>query len=404
MALSALAFTHDKMLEIYAISSPHVRGESYKNHNFFDEEKTMARVLMAMSGGVDSSVAAARLLEQGHEVVGAYMRNWINEEGIAGDCPWAQDIEDAQAVADHLQIEFRVLNLMDDYRERVVSYLLQGYSEGVTPNPDVMCNREMKFGVFLDYALAQGFEHMATGHYAQRTTSATGEAELRRGADPNKDQSYFLALLRQEQIRPALFPIGALLKPEVRAEALRYGLPTAAKKDSQGICFIGDVKMSDFLRAFLDDTPGDIVDLSGKKLGRHHGLHLYTFGQRKGLGVASPVFKEAYVVVAKRPQENQLVVALERPDTPLLYAQKCRVGSLHQTQECFYDRARTLLAQPRYRHPSAAIDLTPADDGQSVELFFHEPQRALTPGQICAFYEGDRLVGGGVFEHIEALS
>lgn len=359
----------------------------------------MARILAALSGGVDSSVAAARLLEQGHEVVGAYMRNWINEEGIAGDCPWQQDIEDAQAVADTLGIEFRVLNLMQDYRERVVRYLLNGYADGVTPNPDAMCNREMKFGVFLDYALSQGFEGIATGHYTRVVHPEHGPSELWRGTDPNKDQSYFLALLSQEQIRPAHFPVGGLLKSEVRAEARRFGLPNATKKDSQGICFIGNVKMSDFLRAFIPDQPGDIVDLSGKKLGTHRGLHLYTYGQRKGLGVASPFYKEAYVVVAKRPETNELVVAPERPDTPLLHARRAIIGSLHHVSGTFWQQARALHAQPRYRHPGVPAQLEPLDD-QRVLITWETPQRALTSGQVCAFYDGDRLLGGGFFEEI----
>lgn len=363
----------------------------------------MARILAALSGGVDSSVAAALLLEQGHDVTGAYMRNWINEENIAGDCPWQQDIEDAQAVADTLGIEFRVLNLMDEYRARVVSYLLGGYREGVTPNPDVMCNREMKFGVFLDYARAQGFEGIATGHYARIVRREDGAADLWRGADPNKDQSYFLALLGQEQIAPAHFPIGHLLKPQVRDEAARFALPNARKKDSQGICFIGDVKMSDFLRAFIKDEPGDIVDLSGKKLGRHHGLHLYTFGQRKGLGVASPVYKEAYVVVAKRPEANELVVALESADTPLLHARQAIIGSLHFTRERFFENPRALQAQPRYRHAGANARIEPLDGEDSaprVRITWDEPQRALTPGQVCAFYDGPVLLGGGFFEEV----
>jgi len=365
----------------------------------------MARILCALSGGVDSSVAAGLLLEQGHEVVAAYMRNWINEENIAGDCPWQQDIEDGQAVADRLGIEFRVLNLMDQYRDRVVSYLLGGYRGGVTPNPDVMCNREMKFGVFLDYARAQGFEGIATGHYARLRRDEAGGVDILRGVDRAKDQSYFLALLGQDQIEAAHFPIGHLLKSEVRAEASRFGLPNARKKDSQGICFIGDVKMSDFLRAFIPDSPGDIVDLSGRKLGRHHGLHLYTFGQRKGLGVASPVYREAYVVVAKLPERNELVVALERADTPLLFARRAVVGSLHSTHHPFYDEPRDLQAQPRYRHEGAEARIEPWPDGSSappgaVLVTWAEPQRALTPGQVCAFYDGDVLLGGGFFESI----
>jgi len=365
----------------------------------------MARLLSALSGGVDSSVATALLLEQGHEVVGAYMRNWINEENIAGDCPWQQDIEDAQAVADRLGVEFRVLNLMDDYRERVVAYLLGGYREGLTPNPDVMCNREMKFGVFLDYARSQGFDGIATGHYARLERRADGSCDLLRGRDPGKDQSYFLALLNQAQIAPAHFPIGHLLKSEVRAEAVRWGLPNAGKKDSQGICFIGDVKMSDFLRAFIKDEPGEIVDVAGTVLGRHLGLHLYTYGQRKGLGVASPVYREAYVVVAKRPAENRLVVALERADTPRLHARRAVVGGLHFTREDVFQVARRLQAQPRYRHAGAPARIEPwlpggGEAARAVVVTWDEPQRALTPGQVCAFYEGDVLLGGGFFEEI----
>ncbi|MFN0127057.1 MAG: tRNA 2-thiouridine(34) synthase MnmA [Verrucomicrobiales bacterium] len=371
-------------------------------------ELVMARILSALSGGVDSSVATALLLEQGHEVVAAYMRNWINEENIAGDCPWQQDIEDAQAVADTLGVEFRVLNLMDDYRERVVTYLLGGYRGGITPNPDVMCNREMKFGVFLDYARTQGFDGIATGHYARIRRRDDGACDLLRGADPSKDQSYFLALLNQDQLAASYFPIGHLLKSEVRAEAVRFGLPNARKKDSQGICFIGDVKMSDFLRAFIDDDPGDIVDVSGRVLGRHRGLHLYTYGQRKGLGVASPVYKEAFVVVGKRPERNQLVVGLERPDTPGLHARRAVVGDLHWTRERFFDQARPLEAQPRYRHAGAPAFIEPwSGEGggapprhDAVLVSWDEPQRALTPGQVCAFYDADVLLGGGFFQEI----
>ncbi|OYU99035.1 MAG: tRNA 2-thiouridine(34) synthase MnmA, partial [Verrucomicrobiales bacterium VVV1] len=197
------------------------------------------KVLVGLSGGVDSSVAAALLVEQGHEVVGGYMKNWINAEGIPGDCPWEQDIEDARAVARTLGIEFRVIDLIDAYRDRIVDYLVEGYRNGITPNPDVWCNREMKFGVFLDYALSQGFEQVATGHYARRRTLSDGSAAILRGADPNKDQSYFLSLMTQFQAAHALFPAGEMLKPQVREVADRFALPTAAKKDSQGICFLG---------------------------------------------------------------------------------------------------------------------------------------------------------------------
>lgn len=354
----------------------------------------MARILAAMSGGVDSSVATALLVRQGHDVVGAYMKNWINEENIVGHCPWEEDIVDARAVAEQLGIEFHVVNLMRDYRERVVKYLLEGYESGITPNPDVMCNREMKFGVLWDWAREHGFEGIATGHYARKD-----EIGILRGLDPNKDQTYFLAMMRPEQARIAHFPIGHLLKPQLRDLAKELNLKTADKPDSQGICFIGEVKMEDFLRTFVPDKPGNIVDLNGKILGRHRGLHLYTLGQRKGHGVPSNLYKQAYVVVAKRQATNELVLAIEAADTPLLWATRCTLTSISTTGPDL-TKPRTLHAQPRYRCPAAEATFTPLGEGRA-ELVFHTPQRALTPGQICALYDGDHLLGGAVFEEIQ---
>lgn len=357
------------------------------------------RILVAMSGGVDSSVAAAMLLEQGHEVVAAYMKNWINEENILGDCPWQQDIKDARAVSDRLGIEFRVVNLMRDYRERVVKYLLDGYQQGVTPNPDVMCNREIKFGVFLDYALEQGFEAVATGHYAQVSQVPGEPSRIWRGLDNNKDQTYFLALMRQHQAHKALFPIGELRKADVRARAAALGLTTAGKKDSQGICFIGQVKMSDFLAAFVPDSPGEMVTPDGRRLGMHRGLHLYTLGQRKGLGVASNVYKEAYVVVEKRQATRELVLAFDHPDTPRLYARAATVGSLSWVGDGIKSPHR-LQAQPRYRCPGQDANVEEAG-AEHLKVIFDHPQRALSPGQICAFYDGEELLGGGIFGEID---
>lgn len=357
----------------------------------------VARILVGLSGGVDSSVAAALLLEQGHEVVGGYMKNWINAEGLPGDCPWEEDLEDAHAVAKTLGIEFRVVDLIDQYRERIVDYLLEGYRSGVTPNPDVLCNREMKFGVFLDYALSQGFEAVGTGHYARRRERPDGSADLLRGADPNKDQSYFLALMTQEQVRRARFPVGEMLKPEVRAVAERFALPTAGKKDSQGICFIGNIKMSDFLRHYVPDSPGEIVDLEGNVRGQHKGLHLYTLGQRKGHGVASPREGVAYVVVAKDIESNRLVVGYDEDSSAGLYATVCTVGSLSWINEAVTGPEK-IEAQPRYRAHAEAVRVEPTERG--LKLVFSRPQRALTPGQICGFYDGGRLLGGGVFEEV----
>lgn len=358
----------------------------------------MAKVLVGLSGGVDSAVAAALLLEQGHEVAAGYMKNWINDEGIPGDCPWEQDILDARAVAKILGIEFRVIDLIDSYRERIVDYLIEGYRAGITPNPDVWCNREMKFGVFLDYALSQGFGHVATGHYARHRRSGDGSTTILRGADPNKDQSYFLALMTRRQVAHAMFPTGEMLKPEVRAVAARFNLPVSEKKDSQGICFLGQVKMSDFLRHYLADSPGEIVDVSGKVMGEHRGLHLYTLGQRKGHGVASPRDGMAYVVVGKDVESNRLIIGWDTPGSGELYTSECTVGMISSINQPI-ENLRRVEAQPRYRAKAEPAVIESLGAGK-VRLKFQQAQRAIAPGQICAFYDGGRLLGGGVFESV----
>lgn len=356
----------------------------------------MAKVLVGLSGGVDSAVAAALLLEQGHEVAAGYMKNWINAEGIPGECPWEQDIEDAHRICKSLGIELRVIDLIDSYRERIVEHLVEGYRAGITPNPDVWCNREMKFGVFLDYALEQGFESVATGHYARRATLSDGSPAILRGADPNKDQSYFLALMSRRQALHARFPTGEMLKPQVRETARRFALPVAEKKDSQGICFLGQVKMSDFLRHYIPDKPGEIVDTEGRVMGTHQGLHLYTLGQRKGHGVASPRESMAYVVVGKDIPNNRLIVGWDNPDSTGLYTRECTVGTISDLEPKLLSLT-SIEAQPRYRskaEPARMEALGP----DRVKLRFLTPQRAIAPGQICAFYQGGRLLGGGVFE------
>ncbi len=358
----------------------------------------MAKILVAMSGGVDSSVAALLLRAQGHAIEGAYMKNWMAEWDPLGQCPWEQDVADARAVAEKLGIPFRVVNLIEDYRQRVVDYLLRGYAGGVTPNPDAYCNREIKFGVFLDIALREGFDGIGTGHYARIGDAPDGSRCIYEGRDPGKDQSYFLAMLRPEQIARAHFPVGELLKSEVRAKAAEAGLATAAKKDSQGICFIGKVRMQDFLKEYLPEKPGAIVDLDGCVLGEHRGLHNYTLGQRRGIRVASAEPDTAYVVVQKRMAANELVIGYDRPDTAGLYASRAILTNL-SAAGTELPREADIQARPRYRAPRVGIEFARRDDG-SAEVVFTQPQRALAPGQICALYDKDRLLGGGVFAAI----
>lgn len=359
----------------------------------------MSRILVALSGGVDSAVAALLLKRQGHSVEAAYFRTWMNEEGLPfpGECPWEDDVRNAQAVARHLDLPFRVIDLVEDYKRTVVDYLVTGYRQGRTPNPDIVCNREMKFGVFLRRALAEGFDSIATGHYARRRANPDGSFDLLEGLDPNKDQSYFLALLRQEQLAKAIFPVGELLKPEVRQLAVEAALPNAQRKDSQGICFLGQVPVQAFLERHIPDAPGPIVNAAGQVIGQHRGLHRYTIGQRKGIGLPSNTDHEFFVVVKKAFATNTLHVAFDHPEVADLYTRHATAAHFSWINRAPAG-AGDFLARVRYRDPATPVRFQPRDDGSGqVGLDFPQTQRGLASGQIVAIYDGPVLLGGGEF-------
>lgn len=355
------------------------------------------KILVGLSGGVDSAVSALLLKQAGYDVSGAYIKTWMEEalDDPIGDCPWQTDIEDARKVAKAIGIDFDVVNLISDYRKLVVDYLVEGYKKGITPNPDLFCNKEIKFGIFLKYALENGFDAVATGHYAQKIIEGDGSYSIFEGADKNKDQSYFLALLNQDQLKHALFPIGHLLKPNVREIAKKNNLPNADKKDSQGICFLGKVDINRFLSRFIPDAPGEIINTAGKILGEHPGLHHFTLGQRKGMGIPSNKDYERYVVVGKDFTTNRLVVAFEHPEAPGLFTHNVKLRNPHFINEPITEPT-TLLGKPRYRDPSQELFYTPDPTGLST-VDFKNPQRALAPGQLLALYQGEKLLGSGFY-------
>ncbi len=358
--------------------------------------QSVKKILVALSGGVDSAVSALLLKEQGYDVSGAYIRTWMNEEMPLADCPAQQDIEDSRSVATHLGIHYEIVNLVNEYREHVVRYLVEGYRNGITPNPDMMCNREMKFGIFQKYALKNGFDGIATGHYVRKHPRKDGSYGLMEGVDKNKDQSYFLALLKQEQIDRALFPLGELQKSQVRERAVKSRLPNAAKKDSQGICFLGHMNINRFLEYYIEDNPGNIVDSEGRVLGQHRGLHHYTTGQRRGIGVPSNTDNECYVVTGINLKTNELVIAFDKPESPGLYTSEVELHGLSFVNQPIPTACQNYVAKPRYRDPSQKIAYMPTGPDQA-KVIFKEPQRALASGQILALYHGETLLGGGFY-------
>jgi len=346
-----------------------------------------------MSGGVDSSVAAALLKKAGYDLTGVYMKNWSGDDyGLQSDCPWQDEQYDVERVCKILEIPFRSINLEKEYREKVVEYFFREYQAGRTPNPDVMCNKEIKFGIFLQKAMATGAEKIATGHYASvEFNSETNEFQLFKGIDTNKDQSYFLNELGQDELAQTLFPLGKYTKPEVRTLASEFKLPTAYKPDSQGICFIGKIRVADFLRARIEPHKGEIRDIATDKIvGNHDGIEFFTIGQREGLGIGGSALP--YFVCKKDRIKNILYVA-PGTDHPALFARKVKFIDLHQINQEDISKLN-LTAAIRYRQKPAAgkIDLA------KQTFTFNEPQRAISAGQSIVFYDGERCLGGGIIE------
>jgi tRNA-specific 2-thiouridylase len=378
----------------------------------------MAKVVVGLSGGVDSSVAAYLLKEKGHEVIGVFMKNWHdNEVTLSDDCPWEEDSKDALLVADKLGIPFHSVDLSKEYYDRIVSYMFDEYKNGRTPNPDILCNREIKFDTFLKHAVLLGGDYLATGHYCRNRKTKDGY-ELMAGLDDNKDQSYFLCQINQEQLSKALFPIGELNKKEVRAIASEQDLVTAEKRDSQGLCFIGKVKLPDFLKQKLKEKKGNVIKVSkdwdgfnnplspseeyslteedGVKIGEHNGAHFYTIGQRKGLnigGYTNPLF-----VIQTNTKTNTIYVG-EGEDhlglyRPGLLIKNEDIHFIKQTDEMECGDQKAYQIRIRYRQKLFQARLVKTNEG--LEIFFNQPQKAIAKGQFAAWYEKDVLIGSGV--------
>lgn len=392
------------------------------------------RVVVGLSGGVDSSVAAYLLQQAGHEVIGLFMKNWHDDSvTISNECPWLEDSHDALAVAERLGIPFQTIDLSAAYKERIVDYMFAEYEAGRTPNPDVLCNREIKFDIFLAYAMKLRADYVATGHYVRKATSVVDGQEVHHlvaGKDGKKDQSYFLCQLSQAQLAKALFPVGELTKPEVRAIAREQGLVTADKKDSQGLCFIGKVKLPVFLQQQLQPKQGDIIEIAanspvyqvpilagtthqdgeiqqaiqpviyqprdGTVIAQHQGAHFYTIGQRKGLhvgGKPEPVF-----VIGTDTKENVVYVGMGENHPGLyrngLFIPQHDVHWVRPDMALLPGESRQYQARIRYRQPLQTVTLHQKHDG--LALVFDIPQRGVTPGQFAVWYNGEELVGSGV--------
>ena len=393
----------------------------------------MKRVVVGLSGGVDSSVAAYLLQQQGYEVIGLFMKNWHDDSvTISNECPWLEDSNDALLVAEKLGIPFQTVDLSEEYQEKIVDYMFNEYEKGRTPNPDVLCNREIKFDVFMKIALSLGADYVATGHYCQKSEiEVNGETvyQLKAGADTNKDQSYFLCQLSQEQLAKSIFPIGELTKPEVREIAAQMDLITAEKKDSQGLCFIGKVRLPEFLQQKLQPKDGVIIQIDkndpvysfekegeltlensllsdarkipytpdmGKVVGKHQGAHYFTIGQRKGLnvgGTTDPLF-----IIATNVETNTIYTGLTSQHPGLfkkaLFIEKNEVHWIREDLALANGETMHVMARIRYRQPLQSAILHQFENGMYIA--FDEPQSAITEGQFAAWYLGEELVGSGV--------
>lgn len=360
-----------------------MKGISKKIH-----PKLNQKVYVAMSGGVDSSVSAALLKERGFDVVGVYMKQW-SPKVLGRECIWKQERQDALKVANQLGIKFLTWDFSREYKRQVGRYMINSYKKGTTPNPDVMCNKVIKFGLFFDKAIKNGADYIATGHYARTLLAPLSGArshqfKLLKAKDKNKDQTYFLWGLKQKQLSKILFPVGDLTKPEVRKLAKKFGLHNAEKKDSQGVCFIGPFDMKNFLKGYIKPKKGDILFLDGRRAGEHDGMYYYTIGQRHGLDIKDG--KGPYFVVKKDIKKNIIFIGKEKD----LYFKKAKIKNINWIQKP--KKFPVLLdARTRYRAPLAKALLK--KDGA---LIFKKPERAITPGQSAVFYRNSKVLGGGV--------
>jgi len=360
-----------------------------------NKSKKDTRVVIGMSGGVDSSVAALLLKQEGYEVIGIFMKNWNEEDEQY--CTATEDYEDVRRVCQQIDIPYYTVNFEKEYWDRVFTYFLDEYKNGRTPNPDILCNKEIKFKAFLDHALKLGADYIATGHYAN-IKYIDGEYKLLRGKDNNKDQSYFLCQLNQYQLSKSMFPLGDIHKPRVRELAHEYDLQTADKKDSTGICFIGERDFDEFLNNYIPAKPGEIRSIDGEILGKHNGLMYYTKGQRKGLGIGGVGTGEPWFV-AYKDLENNILYAAQGSNNPALFSEGLIAEKINWISNTKPTEEFTCTAKFRYRQRDQGVTVIPLDDNKA-KVIFHKKQKAITEGQGVVFYDGDICLGGGTIDEV----